>query len=234
MIWVSHNELITVTSKAFDGLRLPCGEAEQIAHMVADLEMVGLHGIEHFLNAVEYLTKANTQACQLTMQTESILEVDLHGDSILCQLPTILTYVAEKLLTQNHLTLKISQCHNRWLAFGELCQLAKQGISIKAYWYNINSPTYIKYILNSGNKLPELYISPIDELALVSSRSLTIEFNNSVFKLPESGEYLQHISSAVLEQQQVSSWQRGIPVQEASWQQLQQISKAILVQDSSQ
>ena len=40
---VSHNELVAVTNKAFLGMRRTCGEADVIANMVADLQMIGLN-----------------------------------------------------------------------------------------------------------------------------------------------------------------------------------------------
>ncbi|EKO3865360.1 DUF3726 domain-containing protein, partial [Vibrio harveyi] len=39
---VSHNELVAAVNKAFLGMRRHCGEADVIANMVADLQMVGL------------------------------------------------------------------------------------------------------------------------------------------------------------------------------------------------
>lgn len=37
---VSHNELVAAVNKAFLGMRRHCGEADVIANMVADLQMV--------------------------------------------------------------------------------------------------------------------------------------------------------------------------------------------------
>ena len=49
---VSHNELVAAVNKAFLGMRRHCGEADVIANMVADLQMVGL---QFFLSTFTYL-----------------------------------------------------------------------------------------------------------------------------------------------------------------------------------
>ena len=54
---VSHNELVAAVNKAFLGMRRTCGEADVIANMVADLQMVGLDGVRHF-NSCEQLHRA--------------------------------------------------------------------------------------------------------------------------------------------------------------------------------
>ena len=54
-ICVSQTELKTLCSKAFNGLKLKAGEAEVIAKMVLELELVGLRGVDHFIEALEHL-----------------------------------------------------------------------------------------------------------------------------------------------------------------------------------
>ena len=62
---VSHNELVAAVNKAFLGMRRHCGEADVIANMVADLQMVGLNGVRHFNNASQFLNLILTVQCQL-------------------------------------------------------------------------------------------------------------------------------------------------------------------------
>lgn len=233
MILVSHNELVAVISKAFSGLRLPYGEADLIANMVADLEMVGLHGIKHFITALNYLNQTNVKPCNITFESDSEINIDLNNESILCHLPTILGYISDKLLGNNNVKLSIENCCNRWLAFGELCKLSKDGISINACWNDFIEPIRIKYLLNSGNELPEIYINKLmgtDEgEASIASRKLTIEFSNGKFVLPVPSEYMQHFSSAQLKKYQEESWAKGISIQEVDWGKLKESSQAILV-----
>ena len=233
MILVSHNELVAVTSKAFSGLRLPYGEADLIANMVADLEMVGLHGIKHFITALNYLNQTNVKPCNITFESDSEINIDLNNESILCHLPTILGYISDKLLENNNVKLNIENCCNRWLAFGELCKLSKDGISIKTCWDDFFEPITIKYLLNSGNKLPEIYINNLmsrdNDGSFIASRKLTIELSNSTFALPSAADYQQHISSAELKRYQEDSWSNGISIQLSDWEKLKESSQAILV-----
>lgn len=233
MIVVSHNELVAMTNKAFVGLRLPYGEADLIANMVADLEMVGLHGIKHFVDGLDYLHKTKVQPCNITYESDSEINIDLNNESILCHLPTILGYISDKLLRNNNVKLNIENCCNRWLAFGELCKLSKEGISINACWNDFLEPIRIKYLLNAGNELPEIYINKLinneEGGASITSRKLTIEFSNGIFLLPISSEYQQHFSSSQLKKYQEESWSNGISVQLVDWERLKESSQAILV-----
>lgn len=233
MILVSHNELVGVTTKAFQGLRLPYGEADLIANMVADLEMVGLHGIKHFINALNYLGNKNNKPCHITFESSVEINIDLNDESILCHIPTILGYISDKLLDENRVKLNINNCCNRWLAFGELCKLSKNGISINACWNDFFEPIGIKYLLNSGDELPEIYIKRVEDenskLSIDNKRRLTIEFSNTHFKLPNSDEYQKHLSSSRLKRYQEESWSKGISVQVSDWEKLKQSSQAILV-----
>jgi hypothetical protein len=233
MILVSHNELVAVTSKAFSGLRLPYGEADLIANMVADLEMVGLHGIKHFIDGLTYLNNTKVQPCNITYESDSEININLNNESILCHLPTILGYISDKLLVNNNVKLNIENCCNRWLAFGELCKLSKEGISINACWNDFIEPIRIKYLLNSGNELPEIYINKLvgseEGGACIGRRKLTIEFSNDMFVLPISSEYQQHFSSAQLKKYQEESWAKGISIKIVDWEKLKASSQAILV-----
>ncbi len=81
---VSHNELVAAVNKAFLGMRRHCGEADVIANMVADLQMVGLHGVRHFNNASLFLNLDSDCAVSITSNTDSHIEVELHNGSIAC------------------------------------------------------------------------------------------------------------------------------------------------------
>ncbi len=115
MMQVSHNELVVLIGKAFTGLRRSCGEADMIANMVADLEMVGLNGVEHFVKALEFLQQERDCPVDVEASSPSLLTANLHGCSILCHLPTVLDFTLEKLIGKSSITLNIQHCHNRWL-----------------------------------------------------------------------------------------------------------------------
>lgn len=228
MILVSHNELVAISGKAFAGLRLPYGEADLIANMVADLEMVGLQGIKHFIKALSYLNPPNHQPCHIRFESSSVMTIDFNNESILCHLPTVLGYISEKIIDNHSVLLNIDNCCDRWLAFGELCKLSREGISIKACWYYAVELTEITYLLNLGNELSEIYIRHIMDnhrgLTANAERKLIIELSNGEFMLPCAGEYQQHVSSDKLKQYQESSWVNGISIEIDDWKILQKAS----------
>ena len=156
---VSHNELVAAVNKAFLGMRRHCGEADVIANMVADLQMVGLHGVRHFNNASLFLNLDSDCAVNITSNTDSHIEVELHNGSIACHLPAVLDFALEKMVSSKSVTITLKQCHNRWLAFSELVRLSAKGIACRAQWVNGTSPKRTLYVLNRGRIAPEVFFS---------------------------------------------------------------------------
>ncbi|WP_342743783.1 DUF3726 domain-containing protein [Photobacterium proteolyticum] len=232
MMQVSHNELVVLTGKAFTGLRRSCGEADMIANMVADLEMVGLNGIEHFVKALDFLQQERDCPVDVDATSAAQLTANLHGCSILCHLPTVLDFTLEKLIGRNNITLDIQQCHNRWLAFGELVKLAAKGLSVKASWHNGHAPKHVVYVLNKGCINPELFVSARPAKQPSCLHSLRIEISTQPIPLPSAAEFDHHISSQTLAETQAQAWQEGITVDEAHWQRIKQAAGAILVESS--
>lgn len=230
MMQVSHNELVVLSAKAFDGLRRHCGESDMIANMVADLEMAGLNGVQHFVNALAFMKNENDGPVQVDAFTGSQLTANLHGCSILCHLPTLLDYTVEKLVDQPTITLHIEQCHNRWLAFGELVKLAGKGLSVKAQWYNGNDPKHVVYVLNAGCILPDIYLSKADPT--MNKHSLTIEISKTPIPQPRLTAHHQHISSATLAAAKRHAWQHGVTVNKSDWLKIKQTAEGILVESS--
>ena len=156
---VSHNELVAAVNKAFLGMRRHCGEADVIANMVADLQMVGLHGVRHFNNASLFLGLDSDCAVSVTNSTPSSIEMDLHNGSVACHLPAVLDFALEKMINSKSITITLKQCHNRWLGFSELLKLSAKGIACRAQWVNGSSPKRTLYVLNRGRIAPEVFFS---------------------------------------------------------------------------
>lgn len=236
MILLSHNELVTLAAKAYRGLNRQCGEPDRIANMVADLEMVGLNGIKHFLKALEFLETDKDIPPELDSAVPDFVKANLHGCSILCHLPALLAYAMENLsgdkaATHDTLTLQVENCHNRWLAYGELTRLAEQGYSIKATWSNGSEPKHIVYILNSGQAQPDIYLC---DQQMGDLNAMTIEVSKQPINLggvalPDTMEKLAADELAQIKQ---ASWQQGIEVYESDWHQLKKAAGAILVETS--
>ncbi len=154
---VSHNELVAAVNKAFLGMRRHCGEADVIANMVADLQMVGLNGVRHFNNASLFLNLDSDCAVTITGNTDSSIEIELHNGSVACHLPAVLDFALEKMINTKSVTITLKQCHNRWLAYSELARLSAKGIACRAQWVNGTSPKRTLYVLNRGHIAPEVF-----------------------------------------------------------------------------
>ncbi|EGA71429.1 hypothetical protein VISI1226_11621 [Vibrio sinaloensis DSM 21326] len=231
---VSHNELVAAVNKAFLGMRRHCGEADVIANMVADLQMVGLNGVRHFNNASQFLSLDSDCAVSISNQSESSFEVDFHNSSIACQLPAVLDFALEKMVDNKTISITLKQCHNRWLAYSELVRLAAKGIACRAQWVNGSSPQRALYVLNRGCVAPEVFFSDNDVDGSDDVHSMTIELSVSDFDVKQSAKgYSIHVDSAELSRAQQTSWQEGIFVEDAEWETLKQAATVFLVENSA-
>ena len=97
---VSHNELVAAVNKAFLGMRRTCGEADVIANMVADLQMVGLDGVRHFNSASNFIGLEDDRPVDIQVRSDNTVEVDLHKASLACHLPVIMDYSMKKWLAR--------------------------------------------------------------------------------------------------------------------------------------
>lgn len=230
---VSHNELVAAVNKAFLGMRRHCGEADVIANMVADLQMVGLHGVRHFNNASLFLNLDSDCVVTITSNTDSHIEVELHNGSIACHLPAVLDFALEKMVSSKSVTITLKQCHNRWLAFSELVRLSAKGIACRAQWVNGTSPKRTLYVLNRGRIAPEVFFSDQIEDNSTDYHSMTIELAVTDFDIEASSQgYAIHIDGDELNRAQKTSWEEGIFVEDAEWEALKQTATVFLVENS--
>ena len=231
---VTHNELITVTNKAFLGMRRVCGEADLIANMVADLQMVGLHGVKHFNNATQFISLERDEPVDIKV-IDGHLIADLHGSSVACHLPVIIDYALEQMIANKHLKLSLKNCHNRWLAYSELLMLAGKGIACKAQWDNGSSPKHTLYILNRGCVLPELFLAETLQREVNGLNDMTIELSVNDFDIANlSSGYSKHIDAKNLSGVQDTAWNKGVFVEDHEWELLKNTATAILVENSEQ
>ncbi|BBL92136.1 hypothetical protein VroAM7_47890 [Vibrio rotiferianus] len=230
---VSHNELVAAVNKAFLGMRRHCGEADVIANMVADLQMVGLHGVRHFNNASLFLNLDSDCAVSITSNIDSHIEVELHNGSIACHLPAVLDFALEKMVSSKSVTITLKQCHNRWLAFSELVRLSAKGIACRAQWVNGTSPKRTLYVLNRGRIAPEVFFSDQIEDNSIDYHSMTIELAVTDFDIEASSQgYAIHIDGDELNRAQKTSWEEGIFVEDVEWEALKQTATVFLVENS--
>ncbi|NOJ20571.1 DUF3726 domain-containing protein [Vibrio jasicida] len=230
---VSHNELVAAVNKAFLGMRRHCGEADVIANMVADLQMVGLNGVRHFNNASLFLNLDSDCAVTITGNTDSSIEIELHNGSVACHLPAVLDFALEKMINTKSVTITLKQCHNRWLAYSELARLSAKGIACRAQWVNGTSPKRTLYVLNRGRIAPEVFFSDQIEDNSTDYHSMTIELAVTDFDIEASSQgYAIHIDGEELSRAQKTSWEEGIFVEDAEWNALKQTATVFLVENS--
>ena len=226
---VTYNELIALSTKCFNSLNLPIGEVDRVAHMVADLELVGYPGLEYFLQSLQSISHDPTDFA-VSQVDEITIDVDLKGGSVVLHLPTIMYYARQKLLNQQNIIVNIHNAYNRWLAYGELKKLSERGYCVNATWGRREVEQTIYYVLNKNAKHPDLYL--INEKP--KNDVLQIHIAKEAFDAPKPTIHTRHVSSYNLAIEREKSVRNGVEVSDSIWKSLTDIAKTALVQNSEQ
>lgn len=229
---VSHNEIVTIVHKAFTGMHREVGEADVIATMVAELQMAGLDGIRHFNNASPYILTEHDTPIDIVHQQDGAIRLDLHGSSLACHLPTIIDYALEKMGDLAHFHIYLQNCHNRWLAYSELVELAAKGFACLAKWDNGSVPKHTLFTLNQGFVYPDLYFFDQAQ-ANYNTNDMIIEIATQNFDIEQDIQHFNRkISTDELFETHQRAWKEGIYVDDAQWAILKKTAAAMLVENS--
>ena len=229
---VSHNEIVTIVHKAFTGMHREVGEADVIATMVAELQMAGLDGIRHFNNASPYILTEHDTPIDIVHQEDGAIRLDLHGSSLACHLPTIIDYALEKMGDLAHFHIYLQNCHNRWLAYSELVELAAKGFACLAKWDNGSVPKHTLFTLNQGFVYPDLYFFDQAQ-ANYNTNDMIIEIATQNFDIEQDIQHFNYkISTDELFETHQRAWKEGIYVDDEQWAILKKTAAAMLVENS--
>ncbi len=225
-IHVSRTELKTACNNAFNSLKRKSGEADIISKMVIDAQMVGLDGVKHFANALKYLKDDNDLFLDISTKNSHIA-VDLQDDTILGHIQILVAYALELIPKYETITLKIQNCHNRWLVFSQALRIAKKGLNAKFSWNNSSDDSSIAYCINANDDFPSVCKSKHNSSDV---RSLNIEISKN--KINSSCDDEQIISSITLEKSFNDAVENGLLIDLEDWDNIKEFGKAILVESS--
>ncbi|WP_114785510.1 DUF3726 domain-containing protein [Vibrio tetraodonis] len=227
---VSYNELFSAVEKAFRGELRLCGEADIIAAMVVDLQMLGLDGIRQFNQASRCYGWGPDNAMQYRDVNDNQLSFDLDYGSLACHFPVVIDVAIGRLTRAESLFIRIARCNHPWFIHGELIQLAAKGKASRASWFDKDSARQIFYVLNSGQAAPEITYKNTTENYRSMGDIVDIEISGSDFELPKDEmEASCHIHSHQLLATKELACRDGIFVEDAEWQYLVSQSKRNLV-----
>ena len=229
---VSHNEIVSTVNKAFLGMQREVGEADLIASMVAELQMAGLDGIKHFNNASPFILSERDIPIDIILQGENEVSLDLHGSSLVCHLPVVIDYALEKMGDSEHFKIYLHNCHNRWLAYGELVNLAAKGIACLARWDNGSAPKHTIFTLDKRFVYPDIYYFN-DAQDNYNTNDMVIELATANFNIDKAIQHFDRkISTDELYATHQRAWKEGIYVEDEQWAILKKSAAAILVENS--
>lgn len=229
---VSRNEIVTTVYKAFTGMHREVGEADVVATMVAELQMAGLDGVRHFNNASPYILSGQDTPIDIVEQQSGSIRLDLHGSSLACHLPAVIDYALEKMGDLDHFKIYLENCHNRWLAYSELVDLAAKGFACMAKWDNGTEPKHTLFTLNQGFVYPDLYFFN-ESQGNYNTNDMIIELATTNFNIEQESRNFNHkISTDELFETHRRAWKEGIYVDDEQWALLKKTATAILVENS--
>lgn len=229
---VSRNEIVTTVYKAFLGMHREVGEADLVATMVAELQMAGLDGVRHFNNASPYILYERDMPIDIVYEEEGHIHLDLQGSSLVCHLPAVIDYALEAMGDRDHLKIYLQNCHNRWLAYSELVNLAAKNIACLAKWDNGSAPKHTLFTLNQGFVYPDIYFFDKAQ-ANYNTNDMVIELATSNFDIEnEIQHFNRKISTDELYATHQRAWKEGIYVDDEQWEMLKKTAAAILVKNS--
>lgn len=240
---ISHNELLTMACKAFEGLGFEAGDRDDAAHMVLWLERHGLNGLHELHKAVDFLAKDRQQALRTLFRGSGLHVMDAGGASVLCH--GALAVDAGIAMAHRHPlgTVRLEGCHNRLFILGDLARSCRHGVSALAVWRNEHGDYPCDYVVaqRAGDTLPTIRVYHDDSPATSPrDQGMTLMFSRDFDLLPHlhpdvSADRIEY--SALPDALEETSRQRlatSIMVDEKLWERLKDLATRILVGASDQ
>ncbi|QIT56060.1 DUF3726 domain-containing protein [Aquisalimonas sp. 2447] len=236
---ISHNELLSMARKAFEGMGFDPGEREDAAHMVLWLESHGLEGLRELHKALDFLPDERARPLTTLHRGPGLYVMDADGASALCRGSVAVD--AGIAMSERHpmATVRMEGCHNRIFILADLARASRRGVSALAVWRNDHGDHPLAYTVaqRAGDALPTLRVYWDDSPAGPrQDQGITLAFSRDFDLLPQlhpdvDGARIHY--SAVPEDLALCSQERmatQIAVDEALWQQLKSLAARILVE----
>lgn len=151
---------------------------------------------------------------------------------MVCHLPAVIDYALEEMGDLDYYKIYIRNCHNRWLAYSELVNLAAKGIACLAKWDNGSAPKHTLFTLDQGFVYPDIYLFDKAQ-ANYNTNDMVIELATANFDIEQDIQHFnQKISTDELFATHQRAWKEGIYVDDEQWEMLKKTAAAILVENS--
>ncbi len=147
-------------------------------------------------------------------------------------LPAVMDYAIEKMANRDYFKIYLHNCHNRWLAYSELVNLAAKGIACLAKWDNGSAPKHTIFTLDKRFVYPDLYFFN-EAQDNYNTNDMVIELSTSNFDVEQDIQHFdQKVSTDELFETHKHAWKEGIYVDDEQWLILKKSAAAILVENS--
>ncbi len=228
---VSFNEIQTSCYKAFLGLRKQSGEADKVAIIVTNNELIGLPGVRIFAKALTYLKKDNDLPLRLNTSINKLV-VDLKKCSIVVHIFILLDAAMNVLLGHDNVALHIKNTHNRWLSIGALMTMANShpNIHIAVSWRTLKEE--ITCIFQAGNIYPTIFKRNHTNNEKIQDLIINISYQEMTQYSAQCMNATEVYTQKALKQYHQKSIQSGINIDTNCFVAIKQAAKAILVTET--
>lgn len=232
---VSCNEIQANCQRAFIGLKKSSGEADKIANIILNNEIVGLPGIDIFAKALPKLLQEDNKPMNLEINNNSIA-VDLNHTSIISNISILLDKILDTLQSNYDANLVIRNGYNRWLSIGALIELAKQHphTNIQAKW-NTNDGEIISIFnsnsIDEGYIYPDIFYKKHPDNTQKQARILTVALYKKITPDFSTDVATLKYSKSQLKKHHQNNIKTGITVSD-SFAIIKQFTKLILVEET--
>lgn len=228
-LYLSSNELKAACIKAYNALALDSGEADLVASMVIDLQMVGLDGVGHFSRVLKHLKNDESSKIEI-IKKDNKIEVDLKNQSTLCHIQIIIACAINHLKNDNEIELEILNANNRLFVYSQLKRLANKNLHVNAFWKNYKNSTYNLYHINCNDDFPSICIQ--NNHKSQSEKTLHIKISTKPLIYKECANFDICRSSSELSSSYEQSVKKGIKVSMDDWNTILEYAKGIQVHSS--
>lgn len=228
-LYVSANELKAACIKAYNALTLGLGEADLIASMVIDLQMVGLDGVGHFSRVLGYLKNDKISKIDI-IEKDNDIKVDLKNQSTLFHIQIIIAYAINCLKNQNQINLEIKNTNNRLFVYSQLKRLASKNLYANAFWSNSKNDTLNLFSINKNDDFPNIYMKNNREFS--NDKTLHIQISKQPLTNIKCEESDIYKSSSDLSSNYEQSAKKGIKVSIGDWDKILEFAKKVQVRSS--
>ena len=226
---VSHNEVLTLCSKSFEGLGFSPGETADAAEMVAWLEAHGVAVLAQVCDALPTLSPETEKPLILDIKGVGAL-VDAQGGSALFWGPLLVEWGVMKALEGGAVTMEVHNYRHPIMLLGLVARYARRGVGMEIRWGGELAQSTVCLSISPDKTYPVVMAGSMETMFRIESNEpLMLSFAAERARIVDTLALPLFVPTDFAES---FNHQRnnGIEIEDAHWKSLNHYAKNILVE----